>query len=36
MPPVSKIAPDRSKIAMDDAEEVKHWSKHFDITPEEL
>jgi Protein of unknown function (DUF3606) len=36
MPPVSKLAPDRSKIAMHNAEEIKYWSKHFNVTPEEL
>lgn len=32
----SKSAPDRSKIALDHPDEVKYWSKHFGITPEEL
>jgi hypothetical protein len=27
---------DRSKIAMDDADEVTYWRKHFDIPPEQL
>lgn len=31
-----KRSADRSKIAMDDADEVKYWRKHFGITPEQL
>jgi Protein of unknown function (DUF3606) len=31
-----KRVADRSKIAMNNPEELKYWSKHLDITPEEL
>jgi Protein of unknown function (DUF3606) len=31
-----KRSPDRSKIAMDDADEVKQWCKHFGATPDEI
>jgi hypothetical protein len=34
--PRQKRSAARSKIAIDDAEEVKYWSKHFGITSEEL
>jgi hypothetical protein len=32
----TKIVPGRSKIAVQDPEELKYWSRHFDVTPEEL
>jgi hypothetical protein len=32
----SKSPPDRSKIEMGHADEVKYWSKHFGVTPDEL
>ena len=32
----TKSLPDRSKIEMGHADEVKYWSKHFGVTPEEL
>jgi hypothetical protein len=31
-----KSPPDRSKIEMGHPDEVKPWSKHFGVTPEEL
>jgi len=31
-----KFAPDRSKITADSEGEIKYWTKHFDVTPEEL
>jgi hypothetical protein len=33
---IDKVVPDRSKIAMDRDEEVKHWTKHFGISRERL
>ena len=33
---LSNVPPDRSKIAIDHPDEVKYWSKHLGITPDEL
>lgn len=33
---VKPIAPDRSKIAMHEDDEVKYWTKHLHVTREEL
>lgn len=32
----NRVAPDRSKITMDDAEVVKYWTKHFGVSEKEL
>ena len=31
-----KGTPDRSKIAMEEEHEVRYWTKHLDVTAEEL
>ena len=31
-----KVSPDRSKITMQDELEVKYWTKHLDVSREEL
>jgi hypothetical protein len=33
---LTKRSPDRNKIAMDDDNEVKYWTKHLGVTREEL
>jgi hypothetical protein len=31
-----KLAPDRSKIAISDDQEVKYWTRHLEVSREEL
>ena len=33
---ISKIAPDRSKILIEREDHVKYWTRHFDVTKDEL
>jgi hypothetical protein len=36
MQPVKPLSPDRSKISMEDEEQLKHWTRHFGVTRKEL
>jgi hypothetical protein len=33
---ISKITPDRSKIAIEREDHVKYWTRHFGVTKDEL
>ena len=33
---ISKITPDRSKIVIEREDHVKYWTRHFDVTKQEL
>ena len=33
---ISKITPDRSKILIEREDHVKYWTRHFDVTKDEL
>lgn len=35
-PKITKIEPERSKIAVQDAQELKRWAKHLAVTPDRL